>query len=257
MDAIELLQHWTGKDRLSPSMLTTWSDNRAQWVLSYLFDHREPTNAAMARGKAVEAGVEALLYGFSLDDAQAKAAALWALEAKELTPGEDVDAEAANIAPMVAQGADAIQKRALPRPVATQLKCEAWIDAERFTVPVVGYADFVFDGWTLDCKTTKACPSSPKPLHVAQVSAYAKARKDEHAGLLYLTPKKWAVLPVEAEDIDAAWADMARIARSLLLTLHAARDREHMAAMFPPPLDHFSWSPERKASFREITQVAA
>lgn len=251
MDATVLLERWTGKKSVSPSFLTAWSDNRAQWVLSYLYGHREPTNAAMVRGKAVEAGVEALLHGFPIDDAQQKAADLWLLEI-EGVQGEGIETERENVAPMVAQGELAIKDRNLPRPVATQLRCEAWIDGERFSLPLAGYADFVFDGWTLDCKTTKACPSSPKPLHVAQVACYAKARGEDHAGLLYLTPKKWAVLPVESEDIERAWRELAIIARSLLSTLYVARDREHMAAMFCPPLDHFSWPPERRETFRQI-----
>lgn len=260
MDAQELLVALTGRDRLSPSSLTSWDGDKAGWVAGYVFGLWEAKSPGMTRGKAVEAGVEALLHGTTLEEAKDRALHLWVLEAEREgldTTTDDFVLEAASIAPMIEQAAAAIKARALPRPIATQLKCETWIEGPGWTIPLVGYADFCFEGWALDCKTTHSCPSSPKPLHVAQVACYAKARGDEHAGLLYLTPKKWALLPVDTDEIDAAWRHLRLIARSLLRALHRARTPEDLAADFPPPLDDFRWTPERRASLGQQIEAWA
>ncbi len=250
MDASETLARWDIK-ALSPSSLLKWADDRCAWVLTYAMKSRDPASPAMARGGAVEAGLEALLRGFGPEVAAERMATLWALKCAEAgidAESEEARNEFANLPPMLEQCALALKSKPLPLPNATQIRCEAWIEGDGWTCPLAGYADFVFDGWCLDLKTTKAMPSAPKPAHVAQVACYAKARGEEHAALLYVTPKKFAFYDVGAEEIDAAWAALQPHARSLLRALYRARDVDDLCADYPPPVDHWSWTADRRAA---------
>lgn len=250
MDASQVLDAW-GIRSLSPSSILKWADDKAAWVMSYALKSREPGNAAMSRGNAVEAGFEALLRGFDMNTAKAKTAELWALKAAEEgfdLEAEDAVAEAANLILMLEQCAAALAMRPLPVPLATQLRLDTWVDDEKWSAPVCGYADFVFDGWTLDLKTTKALPSAPKPAHVAQVACYAKARGDEHAALLYVTPKKFAFYDLGPDELVPAWNGLHPHVRSLLRALYRAKSVDDLCADYPPPIDSWFWSAERRAT---------
>lgn len=249
MDASQTLSRW-GIKTLSPSSILKWADDRASWVLTYALKYREPGNAAMSRGSAVEAGLEALLYGFDMPTAHDKMQTLWALKAQDEgfdLESEDGKTETANLVAMLEQCALALEARPLPKPTASQIRCETWIDGEGWSAPVAGYADFAFDGWCLDLKTTKALPSSPKPNHVAQVACYAKARGEEHAALLYVTPKKFAFYDLSPEELSAAWGSLTPHVRSLLRALYRAKDAADLCADYPPPIDSWLWTPERRA----------
>lgn len=257
MDAFATLERW-GIKHLSPSAINCWAEDRATWVIRYALKVREPASPAMIRGRAVEDGLSALFYGKSLDEAREIATRLYALEIeREGLAGEEADAEASIIVPMVDQCDAALQARSLPTPNATQLRCEGFIDGEGWSVPILGYADFCFDGWALDLKTTKALPSKPKPAHLVQVAFYAKARKDENAALFYVTPKKWAIYDLQSDELEAAWKALAPHARSLLRALYRAKDAQDLATDCPPPIDHWSWDAERRARAAEMVTAWA
>lgn len=248
MDAHAVLDRW-GIKALSPSSLTCWANDRTEWVIRYALKQREAGSPAMNRGHAVEAGFNALLHGEDLTGAQRIAADLFKLKLEEdnLLEADGVDDEAVNIVDMVSQAAEAIREHGFSRPTGTQLKCETWIDGEGWSAPVTGYADFCFpDQATLDCKSTLRMPSEVKPAHVAQVSVYAKARNEPVQRLLYLTPKKRSLMVVQGAELDAAFRLLTLHARSLLRALYRAKTADDLCADFPPPIDSWSWTPERR-----------
>lgn len=249
MDVQAVLDRF-GIRSLSPSSLTCWADDRATWVLRYGLKTKEPPSPAMLRGRAVEDGFKALLYGGELAEAQEIALRLYHLEAEKdgLDTSTDESQECEKgIAAMVEQCALAIQERAVPTPNGTQLRCEAFLDYDGYSIPISGYCDFAFNGWTLDLKTTKALPADAKPAHVAQVAVYAKARQESDAALLYVTPKKWGLYGVDEDALERAWARLLPQGRSLIRALARAKSVGDLCADFPPPLDSWAWDDERRA----------
>lgn len=254
MDALEVLGRF-GIKGLSPSSLTTWADDRATWVLRYGLKVKEPPSPAMIRGRAVEDGFKALLYGGSLEEAQEIALRLYHLEAEK--DGMDTDTDESRdcekgIQGMVEQCSLVLLERNFPKPNGTQMRCEAFLDYDAYSVPISGYCDFAFDGWTLDLKTTKTCPSDAKPAHIAQVALYAKARGEDMAGLLYVTPKKWGLYSVDEDQLNRAWSCLLPQGRSLIRALARAGSVSDLCADYPPPLDSWAWDDERRARAAEL-----
>jgi hypothetical protein len=254
MNVTEVLDRF-GIRSLSPSSLTCWADDRATWVLRYGLKTKEVPTPNMIRGRAVEDGFKALLYGAGLEEAQEIAARLYRLEAEkdglDLETEESVKCEG-EIAAMIGQCAEAIQSRSLPQPNGTQLRCETFLDYEGYSLPISGYCDFAFEGYTLDLKTTKALPSDAKPAHVAQVAVYAKARQETDAALLYVTPKKWGLYGVDEDTINTAWNRLLPQGRSLIRALARAKSVADLCADFPPPLDSWAWDDDRRARAAQL-----
>lgn len=254
MDVQAVLDRF-GIKSLSPSSLTCWADDRATWVLRYGLKTKEVPTPAMIRGRAVEGGFNALLHGGALEEAQAVAVNLYHLEAErdglDVQTDESKECEAA-IAAMVEQCSLAIEARNLPRPNGTQLRCEAFLDYDGYSIPISGYCDFAFDGYTLDLKTTKALPSDAKPAHIAQVAVYAKARQETDAALLYVTPKKWGLYGIDEDALNASWNRLLPQGRSLIRALARARNVADLCADFPPPLDSWAWDDDRRARAAQL-----
>lgn len=229
-----------GIGHLSPSSLALYRAAPALWVLRYLFGVHDDATAYAWRGKAIETAVEAVIDGAS--DEQAVAVAMEAFEKDaggEIAP--EIDRQRHAIPSMVRQAAPIF--RELGTPVARQRRIEVWIDG--IEVPVIGYADFVYDGGgypiVLDLKTTYAIPSSPRFDHAIQIVTYADALK-LLPGLLYISPKRFAVYGANHVDAIAARRTLRLSAFAIRAMLAAAETKEAAAAFFVPTGDDFRWS---------------
>ena len=241
-----------GITHLSPSALNCWRETPGLWCLRYLAGVRDAGNAAMWRGTATERGVELILRGSALGDAEAMALA----EYRKLSVGEltdEIEAEGALIAPMVRQS-QAWKTRANLEPLAaTQLKVETWL--EGVTVPVIGYVDFTFMGGPdIDLKTTKRCPSEPNPNHLRQVALYNRARM-RPAALLYVTDKKSAFYQPMQDDLDSAVDDLANTARSLERFLSIMPDADTAMRSVPHQPDHYAYSDAARSKLIELQEA--
>lgn len=236
-----------GVKHLSPSSLAKWQNERGAWVAHYLYNLKSEAGPQMWRGTGVEGGFQQLLAGYPLDAAKTSAMNVFELEAQG-DLDDAVEKERADIPAYVEQGAEAIKELNLPRPNGAQLRLEAWVDG--VPVPVVGYPDFVFDGYCLDLKTTLRCPSDIRPDHMLQIAFYAHSRGETRADILYLTPKKWAHYTMDAQRIDYAVNEIKRRAKALETTAKAAvalageggNPRAIMASMCAPDFSSFYWS---------------
>lgn len=227
-----------GVKHLSASSLNCFRTEPAAWVMRYLWGVKDAGNAAMWRGRAVEAGLDSWLYKRDLDEAKSAALAAFELDAQGET-SDEIDAERDMVIPMLEQG---IAVAPDDIPIARQVKVETWLDGVE--VPLIGYADYVFASGPVDLKSTKRCPSSLETLsqeHVRQVSIYSKAR-GEPSSLWYVTPKKAARYDIPAEMVEASITDVTRIARSLRMVLARSRSRDEVAELFAPDYDNFYWS---------------
>lgn len=238
-----------GIEHLSPSSLNLYGANQCLWCLRYLHKVKDDFGPAAKRGNAIEAGLDAWLFGRKGDEALARARD----EFTTLTLGvidAEHDAERANVDTMLMQAMDATKD--LPTPVARQMRVEYY--ANGVEVPIIGFADYSFEGFDLDLKTTKALPSSIKPEHGRQVSVYGAARKKPQK-LLYVTGKKHATYDLTDNEAAAHLRDIDRLANSIRHMLAKADDAHDAARMFPIVRDDFRWSETTLAFADEIWRV--
>lgn len=240
-----------GIDHLSPSSLNLWLAEPAMWVLRYVHGYKDRAGPAMARGTAVEAGMQALLAGTVLDGAVTAAHVNYDLNEPEDRDGREE--ERALIAPMLAQVAGAVA--GWPLPVSYQRKVSLRYEGGE-SVPIVGYVDFEMDDCVVDLKTTKALPSKPRAEHVRQVSLYALAT-GKAARLAYVTPKKFAVYDVAPSDIEAGWQQLRRAARALEKTLAASPSTESLNDFCVPNFDSYYWDEQSILRAKEVYNVLA
>lgn len=228
---------------LSASSLNLWRGSPGVWALKYLAKIREDENAAMNRGKAVEAGMHHFLGGQkNCEDA---ALVNFDLNMAGLIT-DDLETERELIPPMVRQ----CQKWMPPGElIATQLRVEHWFDG--IPAPIIGYLDFVFDnGLIVDLKTTKACPSTPRADHVRQISVYMAAR-EATGGLLYVTDKRHAFYLIDQEARDKALSDLEVTARSLMHFLDRCDSTKDALRSLPMDTDHYAF-PKMKVPLAKI-----
>lgn len=225
-----------GITHLSPSSLALYRAAPALWVLRYLFRVRDETGIFAARGKAVEAAVAAIVMENASDDAAiALAMSVFERDAGgEISP--EINKERLAIPEMVRRGAPLFRK--LGRPVACQWRIEARL--EGIEVPILGYADFVYEPFVLDLKTTFAIPSIPRADHAVQIAFYGAALS-LRAGLIYVSAKKTACFGHDTIDVEAAGRLLRQSASAVRAMLAAAESREAAAALFVP-VEDFRWS---------------
>jgi hypothetical protein len=206
----------------------------------------------MWRGSAVEHGVDRVLRGQS--EAEATQAALGLFETNAQGDlSDDVEAERKLIQPMIQQAGEWASERKLKGTIAaTQLKVEARL--EGVSVPVIGYLDFTFlEGADVDLKTTKACPSAPRPDHLRQVALYWRDRK-RPAGLLYVTAKKRAYYEPAESELARAVAELSSAGRALERFLSFIPDAQTAIQSMPHDIDHYAYGSASKARLLEIQE---
>jgi PD-(D/E)XK nuclease superfamily protein len=225
-----------GIRHLSPSSLALYRAAPALWVLRYLFRVHDDVTAYAWRGKAVETAVEAVIDGAS--DEQAVAVAMQAFE-KE-AGGEialEIDKERRAIPGMVRQAAPIF--RDLGAPLARQYRTETRIDG--IEVPIIGYADFIYEPFVIELKTTYRMPSKPEFDHCVQVVTYADVLK-LFPCLLYIGPNRHAVYGPDSIDAIAARRTLRLTAFAIRAMLAAAETKEAAAAFFVPGVHEYRWS---------------
>lgn len=235
-----------GIDHTSPSSLNLWRSSPGLWCLRYIAKIKDESNAAMLRGNAVENGFSALLRQAPIEVAirMANDNFYSNLAGTAFDPIESKE-EHALIAPMLTE----LTKWKPPGPLnATQIRIEHYFDP--VPVPVIGYLDFSFGAVDVDLKTTKACPSVPRPDNVRQVSLYRAARNKAGA-LLYVTTKKHAYFEISDEQMNEAIAEMAADALALNNFLARCDSREDALRSLPIDWSHYA-APKTKIPLSDI-----
>jgi PD-(D/E)XK nuclease superfamily len=231
-----------GITNLSPSSLNLWRASPGLFALRYVGKIKDAGDPAWWRGHAVEDGFAAALRS----DRNCLTVAYRSFELNaQGEASEEVEAERNLIAPML----DEAMSWTPPGPLlATQIKVEHWLDD--VPVPVIGYVDFAFDGADVDLKTTKACPSTPRPDHVRQVSLYRAARGRD-GGLLYVTTKRHAYFNVDDDMVERALSDMQADAISLLHFLTNMKTKGDVLRALPVDWDDYR-APKIRVPLEEV-----
>jgi hypothetical protein len=231
-----------GIRHLSPSSLALYRAEPHLWCLRYL--HRIPDESdkpAAWRGTAVEAGLDAYLYGATPEESLAKAKENFELSAQGEV-SEKLDKQRGVLESCLRSAIAAFgDKPAMPN--ARQLKIETWVDG--IPVPVMGYVDYTWPDHLIDLKTTERRPSKASADHLAQVATYHQALKRQPK-ILYAAPSGFAWFePTEAE-VAEAWQCIEMSARALARMLERTGTAKEAAGMFAPRFDDFRWTPQLK-----------
>ena len=217
------------------------------WVLRYLFGVRDPVNAAMARGLAVELGCQVAHNGGEFDDPAEEALKEFNKRTALGVNGEARDKERANIKPMGEQYI-ALFDGKLPKLEGYQRRVE--IEIPGIDIPLMGYTDFDFEDAVIDLKTTTRLPSAISASHRRQGAIYQRASGNRAVDFIYLTPKK--SVRHRLTDSDQDWLEVCETARRLNSFLGNFETKEEIAAAVIPNFDHFYWSAQTRAKAKEI-----
>lgn len=235
MDPLKVLAGKDGKAHLSYSSLSKFRAAPNVWALSYLFRVKDDAGPAAWRGRAVEAGLDRLLWGEDMAAAEAAMRDEWL----ELTGGEvteEIRSIAMDLTAFLKQAHAATKDMGTPLTRQTRVQ----IEIPGLDIPLIGYTDYRWGDKGLDLKTTLRMPSEPRPDHAEQMAIYAKATGLPFS-LLYVTPKKWAIH--ETMDDGSALESVFRTAHALVHAIKKADDPRDFMRMYAPDFSSFYWSP--------------
>ncbi len=240
-------QHY-GIEHLSAASINLFAAEPALWVLERLLKFKRGTNAVMARGNAVEAGVhQALMKPFLSVEACIKYAEREYDKLMAFVPDSKRDEEKKNIAGYVRHAADELRQYGIP----TAYQDKITIMLEDVVVPFVGYIDWRFDqhGLIVDLKTSERLPSKISNSHGRQGTVYAKAHGNYGMRFAYAKPsasksdgKGIAVYELTAEDKETHLNAIRQIARRIQRFLSLSHDPHELAGIVCPNYESFYWS---------------
>lgn len=224
--------------RHSPSSLQSFAASPALFVLEKLLGVRQPGNAPMHRGTAVEDGVT---HGLMNPGAPVSECVAVAFKKYDTITALSSDARREDyrltIPDMVASALLELRPYGIPS------HCQGFIEwkPEGLRYPIVGYWDYHWQehNITIDLKTTEKLPSVIKVPHARQVSLYV-ASNNADARVAYVTPKKRAVYQVE--NIDAHRKALHEMALKCEAFLALSEDPKQFISFTLPDIDSFYWS---------------
>ena len=233
---------------ISYSSLTCARTDIAYWVARYGHKLYDPTNAAMARGLAVEHGLKYCHNGGEFDDPIDEAMKEFNKRTALGVDGEKKQREADNIPGYFENYAD-LWDGDLPQIESYQEKIT--LEIPGVEVPLVGYTDFEFPDSVIDIKTTGRMPSAISASHRWQGAIYQQAAGNRKVEFIYLTPKKAARYLLEDSEQD--WIAVCQAATRLQTFLSAFDDLEHLTSAVIPNYESFYWSnPQTRKTAQEI-----
>lgn len=227
-----------GIKHLSPSSLRLYRDEPAVWVMRYMMGLRDEGKAAMWRGKAVEAGLDIVLYGGTQEQGRAAMYAEWDRNALG-DISDDTYSEFERLKGFLEQACKGVEGR--PIPLVRQ--GDVSITVPGVEVPIIGRTDYEWSDKGLDLKTTKRMPSAAKPEHVEQMAVYMKGKKKPFA-LLYCSDKRHSLFEIEPEEARDALERVENSARSVRHMLGKVESASDALDLFAPDYSKFYWTPE-------------
>ena len=226
-----------GIQHLSPSSLRLFRDCPEVFIGKYLLRVTDEAGPGAWRGLAVESGLDHLLYGEDSVTAIATMKREWDRQAMGLADDKTLK-EAAALESFLVQAAVAFG--GLPIPLMRQARIE--LPLPGISVPLIGFADYVWDDHGRDLKTTWRLPSKADPSHIQQVASYARYFK-RNFHLVYVTPSRWASYEVTQAMANEAWERVVETAHALRSMLERVEDGVDALSMFAPDYDDYHFSP--------------
>ncbi len=231
-----------GLEHTSASQINMWSDAPCRWVANYLFGCKGTFSPAAKCGLIVEDAVTAVISkGFTVDDAVAQAEKAYAVFTA--LGASDADRKRIEvIRPMTEAAVDFLKQYGTPEfnEDGSQKKIEVMCRGDGFSIPIIGYVDFVFPkhGKIIDLKTTSRMPSVLSDSHARQQAIYWKAFGNYGVDFLYVTGKKTSVLTNDnpAETLAQIKNILTRQERFLRVG-----DKDMLKSIVPVNAESFYW----------------
>lgn len=231
-----------GIDHLSASSINLFVAQPAMWCVSYLMKRRTPVGPAAHRGTAIECGVEAGLFDpdMPVEECQKLAHAKYHTLTR-LNADPRIEKERDAIDDSVAVALAELRQYGVPERPENGRQHKIEVTLESVPVPFIGYLDFRWPqhGIIGDLKSTARIPSEISDAHGRQAAIYVRAGSNHQVRMMYVSPKRIAVYPVE--DIDRHIAGVTRAARAIENLLSLSDDAERLTRCFAPDMSSFYW----------------
>lgn len=242
-----------GIKHLSASSINLYAAEPAMWVLQYLFGHRSPPGAAMARGIAAEAGIEHGLFNQDATLEECVTIALAVFDKRTaLSSDHNRDKEREAIPGIVEVGLAELRQYGIPAKPEGDRQHKIEVMLHGIPVPCIGYLDFDYPqhGIVVDLKTQLRLSSAISPSHARQGAIYSKARGDNiDMRFAYATPKKIGVY--QLENVRDHIAAVENIATRIKKFLSISTDKHELASFLAPNTDSFYWSDRGSVAARK------
>ncbi|MBA2525937.1 MAG: PD-(D/E)XK nuclease family protein [Pyrinomonadaceae bacterium] len=233
--------------RHSPSSLNLFAASPALFVLEKIMGHRQPGNAPMYRGTAVEDGVTHGLMNPAASPDECNDVAFKKYDTiSALSSDKRREEYRATIPAMVQLALEEL------RPYGIPTDCQKFVEwrPKGLVYPIVGYLDYHWSDHniTIDLKTSEKMPSAVKVAHARQISLYVTSNNAD-ARACYVTPKKHTTYQIE--NVDAHRNALHQMALRCEAFLALSEDPEFFKSITIPDLDSFYWAgPARELAFQ-------
>lgn len=233
--------------RYSPSMILTYLNEPALFLLRRRFQIRSEVGPGAWLGDAVHTGSEmALLHPQAEHDAVLSAAFAKFDERSMGEVREDITEARARVPAMLKNALDAL--RPLGKPIIAEGWCEAPVPGTDLVIR--GKFDLQYATECIDVKTGRNCYTKPLPDHVLQLGCYWRATGLAQR-ILYVTEKKFGFVSVSTEDLQTAWNMACNAARAMAL-LESMLEPDAVKLCPPRDLTGFRWDDPTRAKAREL-----
>lgn len=249
----------------SASQVNTFLDEPALWLLKEFRGYRSEAGPGAWRGSAIEQAMDVLVYNREAPDEELMARVMDRFEDDAQGDlSDDTDREREKIKAYMDNLVPWARKLDWPKPDATQIKKEHWIDG--VDDPLLMYLDYSWPDVVRDLKTTGRAPSFDKdtgyiknPSHVRQMAIYSKAT-GKPVELIYVTPTKDRepiIYRLSEEEIEIGMSEV-RAALMAMQRLRRSGDFTRIAELFPPrDVTSFRWDDAARQQAKTIWFNAA
>lgn len=245
-----------GIDHLSPSSINTFIDDKAKWVMRYLFGYSSGGGPAMWRGTAVDDAIGAY-FGLSKKEnklyTEEEALNLCKSIYKEKLvkcnkdfPDQIIDEskyelENSRLERYFKTALDFYED--LGQPKDHQIRID--LQLPDLPVPIQGWIDLLYEDTLRDIKTTARSLSKVSDAHARQVSVYAKAMECVPIlDYIVVTAKDEKVISFTIEDVDKHIQTVEQVAYSIMTFLSYSNDKYELANSCYPNIDDWKWGEE-------------
>jgi hypothetical protein len=231
------------KPHISNSQLRMFRNEPMAFIGKYMLGVRDEAGPGAWRGLAVEAGVDALLFGGTTEAAINAMQTEWDNQAQGVA-NDDALKEYNALPPFLMEASQAFADRRVP--LHRQARVEMRITD--VAVPLIGFADWVWapidgrTGFGSDLKTTWRIPSEPDPDHVEQIATYSRFFNVPFE-LVYCSPKKWTRYTIAEATANEAWERVVETAHALQALLAKVEDAHDALSMFASNYQSYYFKP--------------
>jgi hypothetical protein len=253
-----------GIEHLSPSSINTFLDDKAMWVMRYLFGYKNGGGPAMWRGSAIDGGVGAY-FGFegkpySKKECEELVAKYYHSDRKLCQieyPEQVIDmkkyiTEEERLSRYFDTAINFYEE--LGQPIDYQKRIE--LQLPDLPVPIIGFIDLMYENTIRDIKTTARTPSKVLEGHARQVSVYGKAENCVPIlDYVVVTAKDEKVVSYTVEDVDRHIRTVEQVAYSIMQFLSYSNDKYELANGCYPNIDDWKWGEDEINFAKQIWRI--